>query len=113
MASCLLQILEIEPAGAAAPMPRHLNARDAAARRCAAYFFTASLAFSAGVSFLFFFFSIGPFSSTPAAFLPESLAASLGSQRPPTPTVDLAAALLAAFSGVQSGSTGRRMRSRR
>ena len=34
-----------------------------------------------------------------------SLAASAGVQRPPTPTVDFIAALFAAFSAVQSGSS--------
>ena len=37
-------------------------------------------------------------------------AVSLGSQRPPTPTVALVAALRAAFSAVHSGSSGQRMR---
>jgi len=35
----------------------------------------------------------------------ESLTASAGVQRPPTPTVDFIAALFAAFSAVQSGSS--------
>ena len=45
----------------------------------------------------------GTLPSIPVTFLAVSFAASAGEHRPPTPTVALVAALLAAFSGVQSG----------